>query len=165
MSRKFSFQKKEEKMQARRIGLTKENARDFLLFLRDFPQEKSERKFILGKNHHIYTGTGSVARARPIAVEWHDFSEENPTEHADTSLQLGARFELREEKKSLEKMDAPAHFIDPKFFTLNFRENFTNRTAHDIENEHTMLLTNEFLVHIQRHIRIQILLIVIFAKV
>lgn len=62
-------------------------------------------------------------------------------------------------------MDAPAHFIDPKFSSLRkfFRESIIAQGC--TGGSEATVLTYEFLVHIQRHIRIQIFLVVVLPKV
>lgn len=153
--------KKKRKLQARRLSLTKENARVFLFFA--FSSGEIQRKFILGKNHHrTITGTGGVRRERLHLVAVRGTF---PSFWAcETRLQIGARFEKREEKMENFPMLLPI-LSTRNFSPSKVLRNLSPPASRARPGRRVETLTYEFLVHIQRHIRIQVLLVVILAKV
>lgn len=82
---------------------------------KNFPQEKIERKFILGKNHHTQ---GWASLWDSVTAGRMEMSVERPTEHARTSLPFSARFEKSEEKRVFGKNGCSCPFYRPEIFSL-----------------------------------------------
>lgn len=160
---KESFHSRTKKKSAsdKKISLTKENARLFLLFsvVSQFSSgENSNENSSLGEI--ISTGPGGVRRVRRG-----DFSS------ATSALSMRDAAEgwrpLRKErrKKVFEKNGCSCPFYRPEIFSSNFEKFRGVRAVNGGRRRAGRALTYEFLVHVQRHVGIQVLLVVVLAKV